>query len=66
MSDSNGSSSGSFTPRMALTVRDERTGKTYDVPITHNSIPATAFSRMVAPRAAIFGQEDREEDETAG
>ncbi|KAH7908194.1 citrate synthase-like protein [Hygrophoropsis aurantiaca] len=44
----------------SLTVTDNRTGKTYTVPITHNSIPATAFKAIRAPP----GQHDRAEDET--
>ncbi|KAK0450233.1 peroxysomal citrate synthase [Armillaria borealis] len=44
----------------SLTVRDNRTGKTYEIPITNNSIPATAFKVISAPR----GVGDREEDET--
>ncbi|KAK0223260.1 peroxysomal citrate synthase [Armillaria fumosa] len=44
----------------SLTVRDNRTGKTYEIPITNNSIPATAFRAISAPR----GAGDREEDET--
>ncbi|SJL09685.1 related to CIT2-citrate (si)-synthase, peroxisomal [Armillaria ostoyae] len=43
----------------SLTVRDNRTGKTYEIPITNNSIPATAFKAISAPR----GVGDREEDE---
>lgn len=30
-------------PTESLTVRDERTGKTYSIPITDNTISATAF-----------------------
>jgi hypothetical protein len=30
-------------PTESLTVRDERTGKTYSIPIVDNTIPATAF-----------------------
>ncbi|KAK0204832.1 peroxysomal citrate synthase [Desarmillaria ectypa] len=44
----------------SLTVRDNRTGKTYEIAITNNSIPATAFKAISAPR----GAGDREEDET--
>ncbi|KAK0193826.1 peroxysomal citrate synthase [Armillaria mellea] len=44
----------------SLTVRDNRTGKTYEIPITNNSIPATAFKAISAPRSTG----DREEDET--
>lgn len=32
-----------------LTVRDNRTGKVITIPITHNSIPATAFKALKAP-----------------
>ncbi|KAJ7030436.1 peroxysomal citrate synthase [Mycena alexandri] len=43
-----------------LTVRDNRTGKTYSVPIVENSISATDFKAIKAPRAAG----EREEHET--
>ncbi|CAE6387362.1 unnamed protein product [Rhizoctonia solani] len=33
----------------SLTVRDERTGKTYSIPITDNTISATAFKAIKAP-----------------
>jgi len=44
----------------SLTVRDERTGKTYSIPIVENSIPATAFKKIIAPAKAG----EREENET--
>ncbi|KAF8896454.1 peroxysomal citrate synthase [Infundibulicybe gibba] len=44
----------------SLTVLDNRTGKTYNVPITDNSIPATAFKAMAAPAA----EGERAENET--
>lgn len=44
----------------SLTVRDNRTGKVYDVPIADNSIQATAFKAMKAPAAPG----EREENET--
>ncbi|KAJ7773360.1 peroxysomal citrate synthase [Mycena metata] len=44
----------------SLTVRDNRTGKTYSVPIVENSISATDFKAIKAPRAAG----EREENET--
>jgi citrate synthase len=43
-----------------LTVRDERTGKTYSIPIEDNAIPATAFKAIKAPRK----EGEREENET--
>ncbi|GLB40310.1 putative citrate synthase [Lyophyllum shimeji] len=43
-----------------LTVRDNRTGKVYTVPIVDNTVPATAFKAMAAPRAPG----EREENET--
>ncbi|KAK0485255.1 peroxysomal citrate synthase [Armillaria novae-zelandiae] len=46
-------------PTASLTVHDNRTGRTYEIPITNNSIPATAFKAISAPR----GAGDREEDE---
>ncbi|KAF4613617.1 hypothetical protein D9613_007744 [Agrocybe pediades] len=48
------------TPTNSLTVRDNRTGKVYDVPIVDNSIPATAFKAMKAKPAPG----EREENET--
>ncbi|KII85036.1 hypothetical protein PLICRDRAFT_116779 [Plicaturopsis crispa FD-325 SS-3] len=44
----------------SLFVRDNRTGKTVTVPIQDNSIPATAFKALSAPRRAT----EREENET--
>ncbi|EIW84331.1 hypothetical protein CONPUDRAFT_120102 [Coniophora puteana RWD-64-598 SS2] len=44
----------------SLTVTDNRTGKQYTVPISRNSIPATAFKAIKAPK----GPKDRDEDET--
>ncbi|KIY67275.1 peroxysomal citrate synthase [Cylindrobasidium torrendii FP15055 ss-10] len=44
----------------SLTVTDNRTGKQYQVPIEDNSIPATAFKAIKAPRAF----NEREENET--
>ncbi|EJD37733.1 peroxysomal citrate synthase [Auricularia subglabra TFB-10046 SS5] len=43
-----------------LTVRDERTGKTYSIPIVNNTIQATAFKTIKAPRKPG----EREENET--
>ncbi|KJA19446.1 hypothetical protein HYPSUDRAFT_44191 [Hypholoma sublateritium FD-334 SS-4] len=50
----------SSTLTNSLTVRDNRTGKVYDVPIVDNSIQATAFKAMTAPAAPG----EREENET--
>ncbi|KAL5634790.1 hypothetical protein ACGC1H_002727 [Rhizoctonia solani] len=47
-------------PTESLTVRDERTRKTYNIPITDNTISATAFKAIKAP--ARPGE--REENET--
>ncbi|TRM64373.1 citrate synthase-like protein [Schizophyllum amplum] len=47
-------------PKNMLTVRDNRTGKVVDIPIQDNSIPATAFKVLKAPRA----EGEREENET--
>ncbi|KIM73263.1 hypothetical protein PILCRDRAFT_829277 [Piloderma croceum F 1598] len=44
----------------ALSIVDKRTGKTYTVPITDNSIPATAFKNVAAPKAVG----ERDENET--
>ncbi|KZS94251.1 peroxysomal citrate synthase [Sistotremastrum niveocremeum HHB9708] len=44
----------------SLTVRDERTGKTYSIPIVNNSISATAFKAIKAPKKSG----EREENET--
>ncbi|KAJ7126892.1 peroxysomal citrate synthase [Mycena epipterygia] len=43
-----------------LSVTDNRTGKSYSVPIVDNSIPATEFKKISAPRAPG----EREENET--
>ncbi|KIK16126.1 hypothetical protein PISMIDRAFT_114004 [Pisolithus microcarpus 441] len=43
----------------SLVVIDNRTGKQYSVPITHNSVPATFFKFIRAPA----GPDDRPEDE---
>jgi len=47
-------------PADRLTVTDERTGKTYTIPIVNNAIAATAFKQMKAPKKAG----EREENET--
>ncbi|CAE6530574.1 unnamed protein product [Rhizoctonia solani] len=47
-------------PTESLTVRDERTGKTYSIPIKDNTISATSFKEIKAP--ARPGE--REENET--
>ncbi|KAI0317067.1 peroxysomal citrate synthase [Amylostereum chailletii] len=52
---------GQPTSTESLTVRDNRTGKTYTIPIAHNTVSATAFKAIAAPRAAAGA---REEDET--
>ncbi|KAH7101887.1 peroxysomal citrate synthase [Auriculariales sp. MPI-PUGE-AT-0066] len=44
----------------SLTVTDNRTGKTYNVPIENNTVQAIAFKKIVAPRKAG----EREENET--
>ncbi|KAL9714382.1 hypothetical protein Ac2012v2_002694 [Leucoagaricus gongylophorus] len=44
----------------SLTVRDNRTGKIYTFPIEDNSISATAFKAIKAPRVL----DEREENET--
>jgi citrate synthase len=44
----------------SLTVVDNRTGKSYTIPISNNSIPATAFKKIAAP----FEQGERLENET--
>ncbi|TFY57355.1 hypothetical protein EVJ58_g7067 [Rhodofomes roseus] len=44
----------------SLTVRDNRTGKTYTIPIVDNAVPATAFKEIKAPRKP----DEREENET--
>ncbi|KAH9903068.1 peroxysomal citrate synthase [Cubamyces lactineus] len=51
---------GENTPQDSLTVRDNRTGKVYTIPIADNAIPATAFKAMTAPRKPG----EREENET--
>ncbi|KAF6759935.1 peroxysomal citrate synthase [Ephemerocybe angulata] len=47
-------------PQETLTVKDNRTGKVYTVPIADNSIQATAFKAVKAP----FKQGERPENET--
>ncbi|KAI0833527.1 peroxysomal citrate synthase [Trametes gibbosa] len=54
------SSQPEFTSQDSLTVRDNRTGKVYTVPISDNAIAATAFKAMAAPRKPG----EREENET--
>ncbi|KAH7930202.1 hypothetical protein BV22DRAFT_1055505 [Leucogyrophana mollusca] len=52
---------GKETPRNGeetLTVTDNRTGKVYTVPITRNSIPATAFKSIRAPQSPHGRAED--------
>ncbi|KAI5117152.1 hypothetical protein M0805_009494 [Coniferiporia weirii] len=44
----------------SLTVRDNRTGKLYTIPIFNNTVPATAFKQIAAPRRP----DEREENET--
>ncbi|KAG9009110.1 hypothetical protein FRB94_012506 [Tulasnella sp. JGI-2019a] len=44
----------------SLSVTDNRTGKTYNIPITDNTIPATAFKVITAKRK----ENEREENET--
>jgi citrate synthase len=51
------------SPRQSLTVVDNRTGKTYELPIKHNSILATDIKKIAAKPADSAG--DRPEDETA-
>ncbi|GKU12560.1 unnamed protein product, partial [Fusarium langsethiae] len=45
--------------RETLTVVDNRTNQSYEIPITHNSIPATEFKKIKAEVG-----NDRPEDET--
>ncbi|KAF3155965.1 hypothetical protein TWF569_008006 [Orbilia oligospora] len=54
------------TPSDSITVRDNRTGKTIDIPITHNSIPATAFKSLVAPQDSRNPSHRDEDDFAAG
>ncbi|THH07059.1 hypothetical protein EW145_g3637 [Phellinidium pouzarii] len=44
----------------SLTVCDNRTGKLYTIPISNNTVPATAFKQIAAPRKP----DEREENET--
>lgn len=48
------------TPRQSLTVVDNRTGKSYELPITHNSVLATDIKKIKAEPAFA----DTAEDET--
>ncbi|KAF8463661.1 citrate synthase-like protein [Kalaharituber pfeilii] len=45
-------------PQNSLTVIDNRTGKQINIPITHNSIPATAFKQLKAPKQPGERDED--------
>lgn len=47
-------------PKDQLTVTDDRTGKTFIIPIVNNAIPATAFKQMKAAKK----EKEREENET--
>lgn len=47
-------------PRQSLTVVDNRTGKTYELPIEHNAVQATDLKKIKAATAP----HDRAEDET--
>ncbi|KAF7973509.1 hypothetical protein HWV62_15022 [Athelia sp. TMB] len=55
-----GKSTESREDNNSLLVTDKRTGKTYTIPIKDNSIQATAFKAITAPRAVG----EREENET--
>ena len=46
-------------PKDSLSVRDNRTGKTYEIPIANNAIDASDFKQMKAPR-----RNEPEESET--
>ncbi|KAN0065772.1 hypothetical protein ACQY0O_000902 [Thecaphora frezii] len=52
------------TPRQSLTVIDNRTNQTYEIPITRNSVAATDFKKIKASPRTTFGLDDRPEDET--
>ncbi|GAO19016.1 uncharacterized protein UV8b_01153 [Ustilaginoidea virens] len=47
--------------QQSLTVVDNRTGRTYELPITHNSVLATDIKKIKAPAS----RNDRPEDETS-
>ncbi|KAK9454669.1 citrate synthase-like protein [Dipodascopsis uninucleata] len=47
-------------PKNTLTVIDNRTGKSIEIEITNNSIPATAFSQLKAP----YEENERKENDT--
>ena len=49
-------------PQQSLTVVDNRTGKTYELPIKHNSVQATDIKKITATPGQA--PEDRAEDET--
>jgi citrate synthase len=38
------------SPRQTITVIDNRTGKSYEFPITHNSIKAVDFKKVSSQR----------------
>ncbi|GAA5979762.1 hypothetical protein JCM10908_003034 [Rhodotorula pacifica] len=49
-------------PKDSVTITDNRTGKSIDVKVERNAIPATAFKKL----AKKAGDRDREEDECEG
>ncbi|OAA66923.1 peroxysomal citrate synthase [Niveomyces insectorum RCEF 264] len=51
---------GAKAPRQSLTVVDNRTDKTYEIPVQNNTVRATDFKKVKAPPQPG----DREEDET--
>ncbi|KAK2033224.1 hypothetical protein LX32DRAFT_690403 [Colletotrichum zoysiae] len=55
----NASRGAAAAPKQTLTVVDNRTGKSYELPITHNSILATDIQKIKAARG-----NDRPEDQT--
>ncbi|KAG8970535.1 hypothetical protein FRC03_006664 [Tulasnella sp. 419] len=60
MPQNTGVSQAKGQPRDELTVRDERTGKVYTIPIKDNTVQATAFKKIAAPLKAG----ERPENET--
>lgn len=64
MGSSTNSSCSPTQAEHSLTVIDNRTGKSYKIPIDKNTVKATDFTQIKASRHSVFGKNDREEYET--
>ena len=45
---------GKVEPTNSLTIRDNRTGKEYSIPVHHNAVDALAFKAIRAPNTAAY------------